>query len=485
MGYMTISLHTGLKQSQKLVMTHALQQAVELLQMSSVELYEKISQELVENPVLEEAGPRPVTDQEGSDRESSINQNLNGGESFFIRRDEEQNNFIDAGDTGSVNSEDLEKKQKYFETITTREESLSEHLLSQARLTAKTVKQLDLYEAVITSLDHNGFLGHDFALPAKDGGKHDKEIARVLSAIQLFDPIGCAVSGVRESLVVQCHYYYPQDALLMRILAEHFEDFERLNYNTIARSLKLSESHIMGKVRAIHMLNPYPGRQYSDGITRYNIPDVDVKLVDGEIVVSLNDDWIPAIRINSYYINLIKKKNIERNSLNYIQDKIQNARIFLKNIAGRRNTIDRVVRSIMERQREFLLKGPGHLRPLTHREIARDADMHESTVSRATSNKYVQTSWGVYDLKYFFVSQIKKDGGNVHASSDKVMHLILDIVERENSIKPCSDEEIVTILGKAGVRVARRTVAKYRGTLNIPPSQKRKKINILKSEERT
>jgi len=275
MGYMTISLHTGLKQSQKLVMTQSLQQAVELLQLSAVELYEKISQELIENPVLEEEDLRPVTALEGSDRASGINKNLNGDESFFSRMDGEQINLSDAGETGSVNNEDLEQKQKYFETIVTQEESLAEHLLSQARLTAKTGEEVDLYEAVITSLDHNGFLGHDFVLPANDGGKRDEEIERVLSAIQLFDPIGCAVSCVRESLIVQCRYYYPHDALLVRILTEHFEDFERLNYNKIARSLKLSESYIMGKTRAIHMLNPYPGRQYSNGITRYIIPDVE------------------------------------------------------------------------------------------------------------------------------------------------------------------------------------------------------------------
>nr|HPL19178.1 RNA polymerase sigma-54 factor [Spirochaetota bacterium] len=178
----------------------------------------------------------------------------------------------------------------------------------------------------------------------------------------------------------------------------------------------------------------------------------------------------------------LKKKNIEKKLRDYIQDKMQSARYLVKNISNRRTTIFRVVDSIMKRQREFLERGPGHLHPLTHSEVAKELNLHESTVSRATSNKYVQTSWGVFDLKYFFVSRLKTGG---EASSDEAMNLIRDIIERENAERPYSDEEIVKILGKAGMHVARRTVAKYRGILSIPTSGRRKKINKIKSEEHT
>ena len=161
------------------------------------------------------------------------------------------------------------------------------------------------------------------------------------------------------------------------------------------------------KSKIIQMLDPYPGSQYSNRTIRYIIPDIDVKLVDGEIIVGLNDDWIPGLRVNSYYISLLKKKNIEKKLQDYIQDKMQSARYLVKNIATRRNTILRVAGSIMKRQKEFLERGPGHLKPLTHGEVAKELNIHESTVSRVTSNKYVQTSWGVFDLKYFFVSRLK------------------------------------------------------------------------------
>jgi RNA polymerase sigma-54 factor len=448
-------------------------------------LYEKINQELAENPVLEE-GPRQSGDAGGGiDPTSGVDQNLNGDESNFSRDDERQINFSDATDSGSINNEDKDRKKKYLEGIIAQEESLAEHLMSQARIAARAEDELDIFQTIITSLDHNGFLESGFQLPSQGGASPGEQAERILSSVQLFEPVGCAVTCVRDSLIIQCRYHHPEDPLLVRILTGYFEEFERLNYRKISRSLNLPESLIMEKSRIIHNLNPYPGRQYSHGATRYIIPDVEVTLVDGEIIVGLNDDWLPNLRINSYYIQLLKKKNIEKNSQNYIQDKIKLARMFMKNIAGRRETIMEIVRSIMERQREFLKRGPGHLKPLTHREIAEEVRMHESTVSRVTSNKYVQTSWGVYDLKRFFVSRIKAGNADRHTSSDKVMRLMRDILEREDPLNPRSDEDIVAILAKAGVKVARRTVAKYRDILHVPSSHIRKKINFIKSEEKT
>ncbi len=268
-------------------------------------------------------------------------------------------------------------------------------------------------------------------------------------------------------------------------MADCFEHFEKLDYKKIAGTLGMAMADVLEKTKMIQNLDPYPGRQYSNRTIRYIVPDIDVRLVDGEIIVGLNDDWVPGLRINSYYISLLKKKNIEKKLRDYIQDKMQSARYLVKNIANRRATILRVVESIMKRQREFLEKGPGHLHPLTHSEVARELGLHESTVSRATSNKYVQTGWGVFDLKYFFVSRLKAGQNSAEVSSDEAMNLIRDVIERENAERPYSDEEIVRILGKAGMHVARRTVAKYRGILNIPTSGRRKKINKIKTEERT
>ena len=480
---MTISLHAGLKQSPRLVMNQTLKQAIELLQLSTVELYEKITLELAENPLLEEEAPVSAPSMDESGLARGVDHILAGDETDLSTVEEREIDFCDTSDSGTVDNEEINKRNKYLETLITREESLAEHLLWQARLAARTEADLDLYQVIITSLDGNGFLGTDFQLFIKESGYAEDDVGRALSAIQLFDPVGCAVPGVRESLIVQCRHYFSTETLLVRILADYFEEFEHLDYKKIARSLNLPVSRIMEQGKIIHNLDPYPGAHHCSGVIRYIIPDVEVRLVDGEIIVSLNDDWIPPLRISSYYKSLLKKKNIEKELRDYIQDKMQSARHLMKNIASRRNTILRVARSIMEHQREFLARGPGHLKPLTHSDIAAEVDMHESTVSRVTSNNYVQTAWGALDLKCFGRSRINAGCNDLDASSDKVMRLMRDIIEREDSGRPHSDEEIVSILGKAGVRVARRTVAKYRGMLHIPPSHKRKKINLIKAGE--
>jgi RNA polymerase sigma-54 factor len=466
-------------------MTQSLKQAIELLQLSTIELYERISKELVENPVLEEdpsAASASVGDE--SDPMAGVVRNLNGDESLLARRDEKRVNYEDASDAGYPGSEDDDKKRDYLESIIAHEESLSEHLMWQARLTACDECELNIYQTIITSLDENGFMKEDPACLLNENCVSEK-IAKIIAAIQLFDPVGCAVRNVQESLAVQCRHFYPSDAALQKIIDDCFDHFEKLDYRKISRKLNLPVEEVVEKSKQIQNLDPYPGRQYSNRTIRYIIPDIDVRLVDGEIIVSLNDDWIPGLRINSYYISLLKKKNIEKKLRDYIQVKMQSARYLVRNISNRRNTILKVVERIMEHQRVFLERGPGHLKPLTHGEIAKEAGLHESTVSRVTSNKYVQTVWGVYNLKYFFVSKLKSSSGGDVASSDAVMNLIKDIIDRENAARPLADEEIVKILGKAGMKVARRTVAKYRGNLCIPPSGKRKKINKIKTEERT
>jgi RNA polymerase sigma-54 factor len=479
---MNNSLHTGLRQSHKLVITQFMQQTIKLLQLSTIELYEKISQELSENPVLEGEYSGPLPTAQGDDCVTDSNRNLSGEDPDFSSSDEAGSDISDASGTVTGNGKDSGRRKEYPGTAIIREETLAEHLMSQAHLMARTEKELNLFETIITSLNQNGFLNSDPGLLAGEGNP-DPELERTVSAVQLLDPVGCGVSGVRESLIVQCRYFNPQDTLLICILKEHFEDFEKLNYSKIAKSLDLPEDIIAGKCGIIRNLNPYPGRQYSNGAIRYIIHDVDVKLVDNEIIISVNDDWVPAVRISKYYVNLLKKKNTEKKARDYIQDKMRSANVFIKAIAGRRNTISIIIRAIMEHQRDFLVKGPGHLKPLTCREIAEAVRMHESTVSRATCNKYVQTSWGVFDLKDFFVSQTKEGGAGPNASADKVKRLMRDIVGQENPARPCSDEEIVAILKKAGVRVARRTVAKYREMMDIPPAHKRKKINKYKTEE--
>ena len=294
--------------------------------------------------------------------------------------------------------------------------------------------------------------------------------------------MGCAVTDVKECLLVQASCYYPDDRLLHGIIQDHFHEIEKLDWAGIAKTTGQNVNVIIEKSRLLQNLNPYPGSAFSSKEIKYIIPDIEVKLVDGEILLNLNDDWIPAIGISSYYEGLVAKRNSSKEEHEYLTGKLQAARAFIKNISTRRETIFKVAMSIMSRQRDFLEKGPGHLKYLTHHDIADETGVHESTVSRVSSNKFVQTSWGVFELKYFFVSKIKSSQGEngENNSSDRVRGLLLEIIQGEDPGNPFNDEELAARLKEKGVIVARRTIVKYRDMLNIPSSGKRKKINMIK-----
>ncbi|MCU0847258.1 MAG: RNA polymerase factor sigma-54 [Spirochaetes bacterium] len=479
---MGISLQVGLKQTQKLAMTQSLRQAIELLQLSTLDLYERITAELVENPVLEEdlssTSPFDTEDMELADQ---LGNNLNGEDIDADRYDsKEESGYEPEGYSRDVSDG---KNLDLLEKVVADQETLADHLIWQARMTAKDEHEFEIYESIITALDENGFLPRDAEILKEKRDKNPGLFDGIKETITLFDPVGCAVTGIRESLTVQARHFYPEDEVLHKILGDHFVDLEKLNYEKIARDLSIPIPVVSEKSRVIQGLDPFPGRQYSSRKTRYLMPDMEVKIVDGEIVITMNDEWLPEIRINAYYTNMLRKKSIDKNLRKYIQEKVQSARYLIKNISSRRNTIRKVVYAIMDRQMQFLVKGPGNLNPLTHLEIAQEVGMHESTVSRVTTNKYVQTGWGVFELKDFFVSRLKSGGTDDDRSSDQAMSLIKDIIAYENPESPFSDEEIAERLEKAGVSAARRTIAKYRGILNIPSSNRRKKINLIKSEE--
>lgn len=288
---------------------------------------------------------------------------------------------------------------------------------------------------------------------------------------------------MRQTLYIQACYYFPEDLLLQTILGEHFEDIEKLDYGRISKDLSVPESAVIEKSKILHNLNPFPGRSYSGREAKPVIPDVEVKLVDDEIIATLNDDWIPGIKLSTYYINLLKKKSMDKEQREYLNSRLQSAMALLKNISSRRDTILKVTSAIMASQKDFLLHGPGHLKYLTHHDIAEEVSVHESTVSRVSSGKYIQTPWGVFEMKYFFVSRLKNSGDNNadDQSSDQVRMMIQDVINSENPESPLSDEDVVNLLKEKNITVARRTIAKYRDILNIPASNKRKKINMIKS----
>jgi RNA polymerase sigma-54 factor len=480
---MTPSLRYGLQHTQKLTLSQSQIQGIELLQLSNIELYERMSQEMLDNPVIEEGlqlmeDPMPVPESDDSAREDHAVVNLEEPEHA---QEEEYNAREDELPSDAVRGHGDLQRRNYLESAVADRETLKDHLLWQARMSAECVGDLAVYEAIITSLDERGFLTKDVRGYAEEQGISEEKAAAVIAALRQFDPVGCAVSSVQESIEIQAAHFFTDDPVLARMVREHFRDMEQLNYDRIAKSLHITLQQVMEKSHLVQGLDPYPGSRFASGSIVYVIPDIDVKLVGGEIIIAMNDDWIPRISINPYYLSFLGKKNIEKNLKEYIQGKVQSAKNLVRNISSRRETILKVVAVIMAHQKEFLEKGPGHLKPLTHIDVARETGLHESTVSRVTSNKYVQTGWGIHDLKFFFVSRVRSAEGD--ASADFVMKRISEVVQAEDRGNPLSDEAIVSILSSEGIQIARRTVAKYRDVCNIPSSSRRKRINRLKTEE--
>ena len=479
---MDISVRIGLKQTNKLTLTQHLVQSIEMLQLSNVELAEKISMELAENPVLEEdnfAIQQPVNDND-TDLFSSVGKELSGDDSSIQRKEDWQQ------ESGSVTSYDAsydDRKRSFIENAVAQKETLKEHLISQASLIAKDQTELFLLTSIITSLDDNGFLTVTSEEIAKESNVSIEKINNAVRLINDLDPIGCGAANIRESLIIQAEKQYPEDDILHQILKLHFLDLEKLDYAKIAASLHITPAEVIRKSKLVHNLDPFPGVKYSLKKIRYIVPDIEVKYIDGEIIVGINDDWIPKIRVNTYYRNLLKKKKIDDKIADYVKGKMNSANNLLRSISTRRESIVKVITAVMEHQREFLVKGAGHLKPLVYADIAQELGLHESTISRVANNKFVQTPWGIFEVKYFFVSKLKSQNIEDH-SSNEVMRLIKEIIANENPEKPVSDAVILKELKKKNINVARRTIAKYRSVLNISSSSIRKKLNLIKNEER-
>jgi RNA polymerase sigma-54 factor len=470
---MALSLNAQLKQTQRLTMTQSLRQQIEMLQLSTIELVEAINEELESNPVLE------LDDTPDSDPGETLSNDLarelshDFPDGIPLSYDGDEPSFSD-GDT------DGDRKRQFIENAVAYVESLSEHLLEQTRLLPLDGRMMSLVEKVITSLDEHGFFISDIDIFARENSVSREDVINAIGIIQTCEPAGCASSGVKETLLVQARALHPDDHVLHRLIDECFDLLSGLYYEKIAKTLSLSVDEVHEKGRMVQSLNPYPGRVFSHDVTRFIIPDIEVRFESGEVIVIFSDEYIPRIRISSVYLRMLAKKNIDKKLKEYIRDKMGAAKQLMKNIAGRRETIEKVVRAVMMHQTAFLERGPGNLKPLTYAKIAEIIGCHESTVSRVSSNKFMRCQWGTFELRYFFASKIRS-GADLH-SSDEALSLIRDIVAREKPGSPLSDDEIAVYMEGAGVSVARRTIAKYRDILSIPSSSKRKRLNLLKAE---
>lgn len=464
---MALSQQLVQKQTTKLVITQDLRQSIELLPLSNLELADKIQQELLENPLLEAAENADASDESPAETSNSDAIADLEGEDF---RD-------DSGDF-----EKSERKNQFLQNAVTSQESLADHLLWQLRMSDTTEIDIQIGEIIVSAIDNKGFLDSPLE-ELFEGTKFELARAKkVLRLIYTLDPIGCGATSVQESLLVQTEVIRPDDLTTQMLVRDHFEDLEKLDYKKIEKNTGLTSDEIEKALQFIRSLEPYPGTLYSPTKSDYIVPDLAIIEVGDKLEVLINDDWIPGLKINESYRKILRGKDISSQAdKDYMQSKLNSAQWLIKSIRQRRQTLYLVMKAIVDVQEQFLRSGQAHMQPLTLREIAETVNLHESTVSRITTNKYVQTKWGIYELKYFFNSALRSSDGYEMHSAKSIQDKIRLLVEKEEADKPLSDQEIADLVRKEGVVIARRTVAKYRKLLKILPADRRKKIRKLKS----
>ena len=485
---MALELRLQLKLSQQLVMTPQLQQAIKLLQLSRMELVELVQQELEENPVLEEGVElEPVEGSESDEaaiEEPSRDEPPGDNQIEEVKADEEGLGDIDwqtylesynLGGTVASSYEDDEDRPSY-ENLLTKSRTLTDHLMWQMTLTRFTEHEQRLVAETIGNIDDDGYLQISVEDLSLETGVNSEEIENVLKKIQEFDPPGVGSRNLQECLLVQLRHLGMDGSLAERILSEQIAALEKRNYQLIAKSLGASLDEVFASAKIISGLDPRPGSSFGQEDVHYIVPDIFVHKVGSEYVVVLNDEGLPNLKINSFYRSALSGSTaVDKEAGEYIQDKMRGAVWLIKSIHQRQRTIYRVAKSIIKFQREFLDLGIEHLKPLVLRDVATDIDMHESTISRVTTNKYMQTPRGLFELKYFFNSGIGTTGGDVVAS-ESVKMKIKEIISNENPKKPYSDQKIVVLLHASGIDIARRTVTKYREMLGVGSSTERKRL---------
>ena len=472
---MALQLKQSLALAQQLIMTPQLQQAIKLLQLSRLELLETLNTEIETNPLLEERLSEDGDEEKEFGKDSDLEPNLaEVAAQEKIREDLDWENYLSEYNKGWAESPYEAKEAPSFENVTAAKPSLQSHLMWQLNMNRVSETQKEIAIHIIGNLDEDGYL----TLPVEELSqitlRPPEEVAETLSLVQNFDPVGVAARDTRECLLIQARFQNFSGTLVEKIILDHVDKLENKKYDLIAKSLSVPLEEVLGAVSIITSLEPKPGRQYSDEETIYISPDIYVFKVGDDYEIVLNEDGLPKLKINGYYRDILASKAaLEDGTKQYIQDKLKSAAWLIKSIHQRQRTIYRVTSSIVRFQREFLEKGVTHLKPLVLRDVAEDIQMHESTISRVTTNKYVHTPQGVFELKYFFNSAIQcLDGETV--SSETVKEHLKNIIKSENRATPCSDQEIADLLRQHNIDVARRTVAKYREALGILPSRKRK-----------
>ncbi|MBW2349973.1 MAG: RNA polymerase factor sigma-54 [Deltaproteobacteria bacterium] len=493
---MALELRQQLKLAQQLVMTPQLQQAIKLLQLSQVELIETIDQELEINPVLEESESEDIPSSNGTDRNNSLQEDESVSQETQLPtlasselektpwedkaiQDINWKDFWDEDNRSSLPAYSFEKKESpNYENFFSRTTGLKEHLTWQLQMSHFNDVERKNACLIIGNLDRNGYLRATIEEIAEEVGCTPEKIEDVLKKIQLFDPVGVAARDLKECLLIQMDHLGINDPLVLELVSKHLNHIERHNYQAMAKATGKSLEEVAQAIEAITALEPCPGRPFSNEEIQYIVPDIYVHKIDDEYVVALNDEDMPRLRISSFYRDAIKNGIAAPSAKDFIQDKLKSALWLIRSIQQRQKTIYKVTKSIVSFQSEFLDKGIAHLKPLILKTVADDIEMHESTISRVTTNKYVHTPQGIFELKFFFSASLGRNDGSDDVASYSVKAQIRQMIQAEVPTRPYSDKQIVEMLAKEHIRIARRTVAKYRDLMGILPSSRRKRPAI-------
>ena len=491
---MAFEIKQSLKLSQSLVMTPQLQQAIKLLQLNRLEMQEMINQELVENPLLEEMGELEQYEdeqldsmeaKEAEDRTQSNDVPEPQGEEKIVEGKQEIDweEYMESfsSQPSLPSTREVPNELPNFENMVAQSTDLVSHLEWQISMSELAEDERVLAKIIVGNLSEDGYFISTLEDIAKEINFNLEDAEEVLKVIQRMDPVGVASRDLRECLLVQAKILFEKDALALKIIDKHLADLEKRNYQSITKALGCSMEDVAEASKRIQELNPKPGRSYSSNDTHYITPDVYVYKVGDDYAIQLNEDGMPKLRVSQYYRRVLEQAKAEGKAKGgvtkeYIQEKMRNAVWLIKAIHNRQKTIYRVMESITRHQRDFFEKGVQHLKPMVLREVANDIGVHESTISRVTTNKYAHTPVGTFELKYFFNSGISTNDGTGDVASEAVREKIKALIGKEDPKRPMSDQKLVELLKDDGIDIARRTVAKYREGLGILSSARRKKI---------